>query len=416
MRQIRNPVNVFLVGMVWAALLPCGHGAAMGLGSAEAGPRSRLPFLSDDFTQLESDWVPFLNYWRLKPGQWHHRSAGGLAGGCLAHDGSRGVEKAERGAHDALIYYQGGRTWRDYRFSCAVKLVEGSRIGIWFRASCEPQKKAGLAVGGYFLTLDPGHNTARLWRVKTGGNTAYHFSDPELIDLTEVPLEKDRWHVAAAEVVGPDIRCSVDGTPVFWASDERFLEGSIGLTCYKATGARFDNVRVEPIATAGGALTGKVHPPGLPARVVALTSSGRRYRTRSRVPDGTYRIPFLPDGTYRVDATALRAAEAFCPHAVTIEGGSTVSAPVMTFAVGGLAGRVAPRRARGILYLEREGIVWRRVDLEKDGTFHIPFLEAGSYRLRVLAEGLRPYVRERLVVAGGTPATLPPITLEQAEE
>ena len=64
------------------------------------------------------------------------------------------------------------------------------------------------------------------------------------MDLARVPLEKDRWHVASAEVVGADIRCSVDGTPVFWASDDRFPEGSIGLTCYKATCALFVDERI----------------------------------------------------------------------------------------------------------------------------------------------------------------------------
>jgi hypothetical protein len=394
---------------LFVILVFCGPGAA----AEEPGLRS--PKLYEDFARLEPCWVPFLNYWRLKPGQWFHRPAGGVAGGCLAHDGSRGVEKAERGAHDALILYREGRKWRDYRFSCAVKMVEGARIGIWFRASCDLQKKAGLAVGGYYLTLDPGHHTARLWHVKTAGNTAYHFSDPELMDLTEVPIERGRWHVVTAEVAGPDIRCSIDGTPVFWASDSRFPEGSIGLTCYKATCALFDDVRVEPLGKTGGALTGKVHPAGLRARVTALTGSGKRYSVRSR-PDGTYRMPFLPDGTYRVFATALRAAEAACPHGVKVEGGSTALVPDMTLAVGGLTGRVEPRRSGGVVCLERDGIVWRKVGLEKDGTFDIPFLEAGGYRLRILAEGFRPHARERLDVPAGAPTTLPAITLEQAEK
>ncbi len=393
--MVRLPI---LVALVTLSL----HGSA----------RSQGPFLSEDFTRLEACWVPFLNYWRLKPGQWHHRSGDGVAGGCLAHDSSRGVEKAERGAHDALIFYQEGQQWRDYRFSCAVRLVEGARIGIWFRGSCEPQKKTGLAVGGYFLTLDPGHNMARLWRIRTTGTTAYHFSDPELMGLQEVPIERDHWHVATAEVVGPDIRCSIDGTPIFWASDSRFLEGSVGLTCYKATCALFDNVRVSPLGKTGGALTGKVHPPGLPAHITAFTNSGQQYRTQSRIPDGTYRIPFLPDETYRVVATALRAAEAACPHGVTIEGGGTASVPDVTFAVGGLTGHVTPRRSRALLYLERDGIVWRRVDLEKDGSFRIPFVEAGTYRLRLLAEGFRPYACDCLVVPVGAPTALPVITLE----
>ena len=46
----------------------------------------------------------------------------------------------------------------------------------------------------------------------------------------------------------------------------------------------------------------------------------------------------------------------------------------------------------------------------------IPFLEAGAYRLQILAEEFQPYTRAPLTITAGTSTTLPPITLHLAEE
>ncbi|MBN1419505.1 MAG: hypothetical protein JXP34_12060 [Planctomycetes bacterium] len=378
-----------------------------------AAPR---PELSEDFSILGPDWVPFLNYWRLNPSQWHHRTEGGFSGRCLAHDGSRGVEDPERGAHDALMIYGPGREWEDYRFTCRVKLDEGAAIGVWFRATYVPQKEAGRRVGGYILALDPAHDAIRLRRIRTEGKTAYHFSDPELMDAASATLERGRWYAVEVEAVGPDFRCTIDGRTGLLLSDDRFPSGSVGLMAYKARAALFDDVRVEPIDRAGGAIEGRVGPAGLPARAIARSAEGTEYTVSTRDPAGRFRIPFLPDGTYEVEAIALRAARIRCPEPIAISGGRTGEAPELVLPVGGLSGSVSPGRSKAAIALERDGIVWRRIDAEKDGSFRVPFIEAGAYRLRAFAEGFRPHVVDSIAIRSGTVMELPQIVLEAGGE
>jgi len=218
-----------------------------------------LPYQTD-CDEPDAAWAPFLNYWRLKPQQWYWSNDGGKSGGCLRHDTARGVEKAERGAHDAMILLRGGDTWADYSFEADARSDKGT-LGLWFRADMEDEGGGnGRSVQGYYLVIDPARKKCRLWRARKDGLRSTdakgepgpievnHFSNPLLMaeQQTPDPIAPGSWIHLRAEVKGSKITCSVNGQTVITAEDGTFPSGSVGLFAYKGIDVRFDNIRVSP--------------------------------------------------------------------------------------------------------------------------------------------------------------------------
>ncbi len=218
-----------------------------------------LPY-QNDCEKSDMAWAPFLNYWRLKPQQWYWSNDGGKPGGCLRHDPARGVDNAERGAHDAMILLHGGETWTDYSFEADARSEKGS-FGLWFRADMEDEGGGnGRRVQGYYLVLDPARKKCRLWRarkdgLRPAGSTdrtseaeVNHFSNPFLIAEQQTPdlIAPGSWIHLRIEVKGSKIVCLVNGRETITAEDNTYLSGSVGLFAYKGIDVRFDNIRVLP--------------------------------------------------------------------------------------------------------------------------------------------------------------------------
>ncbi|HPD29812.1 MAG TPA: DUF1080 domain-containing protein [Phycisphaerae bacterium] len=218
-----------------------------------------LPYQTD-CEKPDAAWVPFLNYWRLKPQQWYWSNDGGKPGGCLRHDAARGVDNAERGAHDAMILLRGGETWADYSFEADARSDKGT-LGLWFRADMEDEGGGnGRRVQGYYLVIDPAHKKCRLWRARKDGLQSAdakgepgpaevnHFSNPLLIaeQQTPDPIAAGSWIHLHVEVKGSKIACSVNGQTVITTEDGTYPSGSVGLFAYKGMDVRFDNIRVSP--------------------------------------------------------------------------------------------------------------------------------------------------------------------------
>jgi hypothetical protein len=209
------------------------------------------------FDAQDGRWVPFLNYWRLKPEQWSWDPAGGTTGGSLRHESARGVKDPERGAHDAAIILRGGEEWTDYIFEASA-MAGGGRIGLWARADLEDEGAGnGRWVQGYSFMIDPGRGRCRLWRARKDGLRSQggpegsgpernDFSNP--VALGDAPLPPGaapgRWIRLRMEVRGNSIRCSAEGQEVIAVEDSVFRSGSVGFIAYKARDARFDDVRV----------------------------------------------------------------------------------------------------------------------------------------------------------------------------
>lgn len=213
-----------------------------------------LPYQTD-CEKPDPAWTPFLNYWRLRPQQWYWSSDGGSPGGCLRHEAARGVEKAERGAHDAMILLQGGEEWKDYVFEADAR-AENGHFGLWFRAGMYNEGGGnGREVQGYYLVLDPSHKKCRLWRARKDGLRpagskeveVNHFSNPTPIAEQASPdsATYGSWTRLRVEVKGSQIACLVNGQTVIAAEDDTYTSGSVGLFAYKSPDARFDNIRVR---------------------------------------------------------------------------------------------------------------------------------------------------------------------------
>lgn len=220
----------------------------------------RLPYMSDCDTPDDA-WIPFLNYWRLKPEQWFWSADGGKTGGCLRHETGRGVETPERGAHDAIILLRGGEHWSDYTFEADAQSAKG-HFGLWVRADFLDEGTGnGRWVQGYYFVIDAAHNKCRLWRARKDGATATgeagqrgrpetnHFSNPLLLAETDLPstVRHGQWVHLRVDVRGSAIQCMVDGESVLEVENDMYPSGTVGLTTYKGADVRFDNLRVTPL-------------------------------------------------------------------------------------------------------------------------------------------------------------------------
>lgn len=234
--------------------------ATEGIGrSPETVASLTLPY-KNDCDQPDESWVPFLNYWRLKPEQWHWDSAKGTSNGCLRHEASLGVQEPKRGAHDAAILLRGGESWSDYVFE-ADAYAEKGHFGLWVRAGMQIEGSGnGRWVQGYYFVIDPAHRKWRLWRARLDGLVLRdeagqpmrpeenHFSNPILLAEGATPdsVTHRRWLRLRVEVHAKAITASVDGQQLLSIQDDVYAAGSVGFTTYKGHDVRFDNVRVLP--------------------------------------------------------------------------------------------------------------------------------------------------------------------------
>lgn len=216
-----------------------------------------LPY-ETDCNEPDAAWVPFLNYWRLKPEQWYWDGTEGNPGGCLRHDAGLGVRERERGAHDAAIVLRGGEEWTDYYFEADTYARKG-HFGLWVRADMQDEGGGnGRWVQGYYFVLDPSHNKCRLWRARQDGFVLRnktpehlrpeknHFSNPLLIAESEVPTSVAHgcWLHLRVKVCRNMITCFVNDRQVLSAANDLYPSGTVGLIVYKGQDVRFDNVRV----------------------------------------------------------------------------------------------------------------------------------------------------------------------------
>ena len=226
-----------------------------------------LPY-DTDCNQPDTAWVPFLNYWRLKPEQWYWDSQEGNSGGCLRHDAGLGVRERERGAHDAAILLRGGERWTDYNFEVDAYAGKG-HFGLWVRADMQEEGGGnGRWVQGYYFVLDPSHKKCRLWRARQDGFVleskagaqlkpeTNHFSNPLLIAEAAVPtsVAHGRWLRLRTKVCGKVITCLINDRQVLSTANDLYPTGTVGLIVYKGQDVRFDNVQVVPLRTEANSL------------------------------------------------------------------------------------------------------------------------------------------------------------------
>jgi hypothetical protein len=237
-----------------------GHATAEQAAGGQKIQALSLPY-ENDCEEPNPSWVPFLNYWRLKPEQWYWDTSGGNPGGCIRHEASIGVEKPKRGAHDAAILLRGGEDWSDYVFK-ADAFARRGHFGLWVRADMRDEGDGnGRWVQGYYFVVIPRGPKWRLWRARQDGlvveNDAEepikpeknHFSNPALLAEGPAPesVEYGKWLTLRMEVRGNRITASVNGQEVVSVENDLYPKGSVGFTTYKGEDVRFDNIRVTPL-------------------------------------------------------------------------------------------------------------------------------------------------------------------------
>jgi uncharacterized repeat protein (TIGR01451 family) len=222
-------------------------------------------YLDEDFNSGIDRWTPFLNYWRLEPGQWYWGQNDGVNGsGALTQDCCIGEKPGE----DAVMMYlgEGAEEWTDYRFEAQVMLRGGGTpLGLWVRGQYEESDTRGQWMTGYYIVMGGKATGAthfvRLLQLQTltdcWGNACnnpqnlYHFSNPHQLVEVKVPgpFDRHKWYTLAVEVEGDNIRVELEGELIIDYIDEKepFLTGTVGFKTYKAETASFDNVLVTPL-------------------------------------------------------------------------------------------------------------------------------------------------------------------------
>lgn len=243
--------------------------------SASASVVVKEPILlREEWTNPSPHWEEYLNYWRLKPQQWHIKPTGSDDGSAaLAHAYYLGVSNPVDGAHDALIMYKGpgAEQWTDYEFRVRgiLNSDDGSgrgQFGVWFRGTGEQEgQPPGRYVTGYYFSVQPiKSKRVMLLQMRTDDECGddcsfnYHFSNPLLLEQVRsddleplgLDLRPGRWYWLKVRVEGPRIRCYVDDVLVIDYYDNvgtTFTEGTVGFFTYIAGDARFDHVIVESL-------------------------------------------------------------------------------------------------------------------------------------------------------------------------
>ncbi|MGQ9598801.1 MAG: family 16 glycoside hydrolase [Anaerolineae bacterium] len=232
--------------------------------------------LEDHFEDGIDRWTPFLNYWRLEPGQWYWGSRDGVNGsGAAVHN----CKISDKVAHDALLMYlgEGAEQWTDYRVEVKLKLTGGVDdegnfvleggypVGLWVRGQYEPSDIRAQWVTGYYVVVGGKPSSAthfvRLTQLQTttdcwgaacdNPQNLYNFNNSH--ELTEVKLDgtfnRTDWYTLVVEVRGNRIKAWFNGQLAFDYVDakEPFLTGTVGLKTYKSKNAMFDDLIVTPL-------------------------------------------------------------------------------------------------------------------------------------------------------------------------
>jgi uncharacterized repeat protein (TIGR01451 family) len=225
------------------------------LAPARATVRAIEPILlEEDWESPSQHWRPFINYWRLRPGQWYTWPGSGVGGStALKHACFIGFEPdytcgSEGGAHDALLMYLGPGSfdWADYRFEVTARLNDpGVFQGMWFRGYWEESELNRRYVTGYYLDwrVNRQKDNIRLARLPDSGDLA----DPVFLDVADYPLTAGAWYRVAVEVRGSNIKAFINNQLVMNVDDDKWPTGTVGFFAYKVKEGAWDNVLVEPL-------------------------------------------------------------------------------------------------------------------------------------------------------------------------
>ena len=211
--------------------------------------------LEEDWESPSPYWRPFLNYWRLKPGQWHYAPGTGVGGSmALKHTcwiGAPSYVCDVDGAEDALYMYLGPDSfeWKDYRFEASVRLNNLKKFqGLWFRGYYEESEVHAQCVGGYLVAWRVGHaSSITLSKFPDEGSGCGDLRDPSGLISVAYPMAAGGWYRVAVEVRGSNIKVFLDDTLVIEHNDDTYQTGTVGFWAFQVEDGVWDNVLVTPL-------------------------------------------------------------------------------------------------------------------------------------------------------------------------
>jgi hypothetical protein len=126
-------------------------------------------------------------------------------------------------------YWQAGTGWTDYTAKVTIKSDDNDAIGIMFRYQDENNY--------YRFIWDQERNSRQLVKCEDGV-----FS---ILAEDFVPYVTGTDYQVTISAQGSTLQVSIDGSPVFSATDNSFLTGTIALYSWGNTGSYFDDILVE---------------------------------------------------------------------------------------------------------------------------------------------------------------------------
>jgi hypothetical protein len=125
-------------------------------------------------------------------------------------------------------YWQAGSGWTDYTTEVTIKSTDDDAIGIMFRYQDENNY--------YRFSWDKSRNYRRLVKCENGVFTVL------AEDSVQYVIGQSYQVKIAAH--GSTLQVSIDGNPIFSATDSTFSSGTIALYCWGNTGSYFDDITV----------------------------------------------------------------------------------------------------------------------------------------------------------------------------
>jgi hypothetical protein len=121
--------------------------------------------------------------------------------------------------------------WKDYEIKLRARIISGSWIIIYFRAS-ETNN------GNYVVSLDSSNVSL---------NYTTRGSDWKVMINREYSLKKNIWYWIRIEAKGAEIKVSVDNDTVIYTDDTRYSTGYINIQAGQNTHAQFDDIQVTSL-------------------------------------------------------------------------------------------------------------------------------------------------------------------------
>ncbi|MCP4262232.1 MAG: choice-of-anchor D domain-containing protein, partial [Planctomycetes bacterium] len=259
----------------------------------DTAPGSQI-LLSEDFNDGDyNGWILVEQGTRHSPMKWSAATGVMIQSSNIVSPPPHGVSKL-----GTFAYWDAGIGWTDYTATLTMKSTDNDALGVMFRYQDENNY--------YRFIWDAERNSRALVKCDSGV-----FS---ILDEDTVPYTKGQSYQVEIVAQGDSLQVSIDGNPVFSATDSSILSGSIALYSWGNTGSHFDDIIVDSLSGVNQA---------------PVANAGPDQTTADLNGDGSEQITL--DGSGSTDSDGTIQSYVWTEGAIQIATGQT---PTVTLAVG----------------------------------------------------------------------------------